>query len=76
MLGKKNSCVGICGGMAHESALRRFWLLSSPSTLLLLPWHGAAVSAQSPAEVLSGRQASLLFWCSASSVEQQKNKNN
>lgn len=33
-LGKKNSCVGICGRMVHESALAWFWLLSSWSTPL------------------------------------------
>lgn len=52
--------------------LRGFGFLSSQSTplLLLLYQH----SAGGLAEVLSACQASLLFWCSASRLEQQKIK--
>lgn len=50
MLGKKNSCVGICGWMVHESALMWFWLLPSSSTqlLLLLCWRSMGRSSQEP----------------------------
>lgn len=73
-LGKKNSCVGICGWTAHESALSGFGFCLPG---VERPTAAAPLPAQRGCLFVGALQkfclvAKQVCWCSASSPEQQK----